>query len=254
MNKPKRKSVSDYRLVWFQHTQKSAGTYVFGRAQANGEKFWPNHHIGNPLDEKGQIIPLWKKSDEELLQFIDECEEQGVTFVGAEWGSPNYELLANDPRVVLLTTMRNPISRFNSHYNFAYYGTWVKVNNLEDFTNLGLMHHTTQYYVRMYSRNTDVSSIVTEDDLKKARDNLELFDYVIIVEDNMDALNELGWTKDCPRLNSTFGNKGRFLHMLIKLKWIRLFEYIRKVKHKPLEGLEIDEMFKDDMELYESLR
>ena len=40
-----------YRLVWFQHLHKAAGTYVIRRAMANGETFWPEHENGNPVDQ-----------------------------------------------------------------------------------------------------------------------------------------------------------------------------------------------------------
>ena len=35
-----------YRLVWFQHLHKAAGTYVIRRAMANGETFGPEHENG----------------------------------------------------------------------------------------------------------------------------------------------------------------------------------------------------------------
>ena len=66
-----------YRLVWFQHLHKAAGTYVIRRAMANGETFWPNHENGNPVNN-GEVIPLWKMNSNELTSFIDECEEKGL--------------------------------------------------------------------------------------------------------------------------------------------------------------------------------
>ena len=35
-----------YRLVWFQHLHKAAGTYIIRRAMANGEKFLTGYHSG----------------------------------------------------------------------------------------------------------------------------------------------------------------------------------------------------------------
>ena len=82
-----------YRLVWFQHLHKAAGTYVIRRAMANGEIFWPSHENGNPL-EKNEPIELWKMSSTELISFIDKCVERGVTFVACEWGGPDFAALA----------------------------------------------------------------------------------------------------------------------------------------------------------------
>ena len=72
--------MTDYRLVWFQHLHKAAGTYVIRRAMANGETFWPEHSNGNPRTD-GDLISLENMSSKQLTSFIDECEEKGVTFV-----------------------------------------------------------------------------------------------------------------------------------------------------------------------------
>ena len=96
--------MTDYRLVWFQHLHKAAGTYVIRRAMANGETFWPEHSNGNPRVD-GQLVPLWEMSSDQLTSFIDECEKKGVTFVACEWGGPDFQTLAND---CLLYTSPSP--------------------------------------------------------------------------------------------------------------------------------------------------
>ena len=54
-----------YRLVWFQHLHKAAGTYVVRRALTNGEKPYPLNKNGHPHDDTG-AIPLWEMTGEEL--------------------------------------------------------------------------------------------------------------------------------------------------------------------------------------------
>ena len=76
-----------YRLIWFQHLHKAAGTYIVRKAISNGEKPYPLNKNGNPHDENG-AIPLWGLSDSELSNFVDECERLGITFVATEWGGP----------------------------------------------------------------------------------------------------------------------------------------------------------------------
>ena len=70
-----------YRLIWFQHIHKAAGTLVVNLAKANGEVLYPNNANGNPLDEEGNRIELWNLNGQELLSFVDKCERLGVTFV-----------------------------------------------------------------------------------------------------------------------------------------------------------------------------
>ena len=72
--------MTDYRLVWFQHLHKAAGTYVIRRAMANGETFWPEHSNGNPRND-GELIPLENMSSNQLTSFINECEEKGILFL-----------------------------------------------------------------------------------------------------------------------------------------------------------------------------
>ena len=67
-------NMEEYRLVWFQHLHKAAGTYVIRRAIANGERLFPNNENGNPCNHNG-VIPLWEMSERELTKFIDTCQE-----------------------------------------------------------------------------------------------------------------------------------------------------------------------------------
>ena len=68
-----------YRLIWFQHVHKAAGTLVVNLAKENGEVLFKNNANGNPLDENGDRLELWNYSAEELTDFIDQCEKDGVT-------------------------------------------------------------------------------------------------------------------------------------------------------------------------------
>ena len=121
-----------YRLVWFQHLHKAAGTYVIRRAIANGEKLFPINENGNPCDDNG-VIPLWDMTGRDLSKFVDTCEEMDVTFVATEWGGPDFHILSKDPRVCLITCIRDPINRFISNFNFDYYWMWSKSTNYEQY-------------------------------------------------------------------------------------------------------------------------
>ena len=237
--------MAEYRLVWFQHLHKAAGTYVIRRAAANGEKFWPNHENGNPVNE-GKVISLWDYDSTQLISFIDECQEKGVTFVACEWGGPHYETLANDPRVTLLTCLRDPIKRFISNYNYDHYWMWTKAKNYQEYIEEGHLHSSPEYYTKVFARG--------EANTELAKSNLSHFDMVIVAERNMNDLNNLGWEKESDTTHPTFGDKKRAAILFAKLRWFRLFNYIRKVKFQPPESMNIHKLNKSDIELYSDLQ
>ncbi len=237
--------MAGYRLVWFQHLHKAAGTYVIRRAMANGEAFWPNHENGNPVEE-GEVIPLWDMSSDKLSSFIDECEEKGVTFVACEWGGPDYQTLASDERVTLLTCLRHPIKRLVSNYNYDHYWMWTKAKSYEEYLVEGHLHSSPEYYTKIFARG--------ETSLTKAKSNIDMFDHVIIAEDGMEILDELGWKKDSDTTHPTFGDSKRAMILFAKFRWLRLFNYLMKKKFQPSPSLDIEDVNKLDLELYNSLR
>tara|TARA_B110001452_G_C15228768_1_gene425769 strand:- start:327 stop:1043 length:717 start_codon:yes stop_codon:yes gene_type:complete len=237
--------MASYRLVWFQHLHKAAGTYVIRRAMANGETFWPNHENGNPVRD-GEVIPLWDMQPKDLTSFIDECESKGVTFVACEWGGADFETLANDDRVELLTCLRHPIKRLISNYNYDHYWMWTKAKSYQEYLNEGHLHTSSEYYTRVFARG--------ETNLESAKSNIGLFDHVIIAEDGMEPLNDLGWIKESDTTHPTFGDKKRAAILFAKFRWLRLFNYLRKIKYLPPKELDIDTKNQMDLELYKSLR
>lgn len=241
----KQRTMADYRLVWFQHLHKAAGTYIIRRAMANGERFWPTHENGNPV-KNGAVIPLWKFNSSELKSFIDECEAKSITFVACEWGGPDFEVLAGDDRVTMLTCLRHPTKRLISNYNYDHYWMWTKAKSYTEYLGEGHLHSSPEYYTRIFARDSL--------DIDQAKKNLALFDHVIIAEENMDTLEELGWSEESDTTHPTFGDKKRAAILFVKLRWIRLFNYLKKKKFQPPEEIKIDEINKNDLELYESLR
>ena len=64
--------VGEYRLIWFQHLHKAAGTLIVNMAKANNEVLYDPNNNGNPSDEKGSTMPLWKYDKSRLLDFIND--------------------------------------------------------------------------------------------------------------------------------------------------------------------------------------
>ena len=242
-----------YRLVWFQHLHKAAGTYVVRRALTNGEKPYPLNKNGNPHDDKG-AIPLWEMTGEELTEFVDECQELGVTFVATEWGGPDFRKLSEDPRVHLVTCFRHPINRFISNFNFDYYWRWTESKNYSEYLSETEIYSSPEYYTRIFSRNQDPNVEVKPEDLKRAKENLQLFDHIIIAESGMDDLFKLGWVKETDTTHPTYGDKWAMIHLIKKLRFWRLFQYLLRVKHKPGDEINLEQLNTLDIELYDYVK
>ena len=72
-------------------------------AKANNEKMYIPNNNGNPTDDNGVVLPVWEYNNFELSKFIDNCEENGVTFIATESGAPDFSVLEMDKRITLIT-------------------------------------------------------------------------------------------------------------------------------------------------------
>ena len=145
-----------YRLIWFQHFHKAAGTSVTNLAVANNEVFYPKHKNGIPVlpqGKKGAVggFKPWDFSDTELTEFIDHCEESRITFVDNERGSATFDVLASDTRVVLITCLREPLKRFLSNFYFDYWNGYDDVNSPQEFMNVSKFSQS-DFYCKFLSR------------------------------------------------------------------------------------------------------
>ncbi len=224
-----------YRLVWFHHLHKSAGTLIVNMAIGNGEVPYPSHGNGNPKSEIGELLPLWEYDEADLRSFIDECEGRGVTFVATEHGAPDFTLLADDPRVVLITCLRDPMKRCASNFNYAYYSGYTDASSMSEFASEPNIHMSDNYYTRMFSRKEQLPlADIGEEDLSSALAAISRFDLVLSTDpSHMDlgAMMEeaLGWTGiDSVDRHSTFGDGWRMLNMLKRGQLRRLVRYVTK--------------------------
>ena len=111
-----------------------------------------------------------------------------------------------------------------------------------------------EYYTRIFSRNHTPSDPVTENHFKIAKENILLFDKIIIAETGMNDLDELGWINESDTKHTTFGDRWAILFLLKKLRFWRLIQYIRAVKHKPRDQATIEKLNKFDIQFYDFLR
>jgi len=245
-------SEGEYRLIWFQHLHKSAGTLIVNMAINNNEVLFDYHNNGNPTNSIGEVLPIWEYSKNQLLDFVNECEISGITFVATEYGAPNFKLLDEDSRVVLITCIRDPKKRIISNFNYDYYSGYTNEKTLEDFIKIPSVYTSDNYYVRVFSRKTSLPlEKLTNEDCALALINILKFDLIIKTENNNleDKLfKKFGWSEVSANNHSTFGNKWRIINMIKKLTLIKLIRYIRK-KNMASDNSSLDSMFALDYEL-----
>ena len=228
--------VSDgYRLVWFHHLHKSAGTLIVNIALRNGEVPYPSHGNGNPKGGDGVLLPIWEYGGVALGSFIDECEREGVTFVATEHGAPDFGVLIGDPRVLLVTCLRDPLKRCASNFNYAYYSGYTDAPSMVDFALEPNVHMSDNYYTRMFSRMEQLPLVgIGEESLSSALETVSGFDLVLSTDpshmDIASAMSEsLGWVgMGSVDRHSTFGDGWRMVNLLKKLQFGRLLRYVSK--------------------------
>jgi|TARA_B100001105_G_C22347348_1_gene424088 hypothetical protein len=224
-----------YRLIWFQHVHKAAGSLIVNQAIANGEVLFKNHKNGNPYTPEGELTPLWEFDKDLLTAFVDQCEAEGVTFVATEWGAPIYEVLHSDPRVVLVTCLREPWSRFISNFNYDYYHGFTKSRTLGEFLSEELRIKQDNFLVRVFSRNYSApEGQLDEISLSTAFSNLHLFDLVLVTERQYDLSNHLfealGWQSKPVFSHTTFGNLWLLKSLVGRLRLYTAWKYLLRRK------------------------
>jgi hypothetical protein len=222
----------EYHLIWFQHLHKSAGTFIVNMAITNGELLFNKHNNGNPTNQEGDLLPIWEYNKIELLDFINRCEEAGVTFVATEYGSPDFEFLSNDPRITLITCIRDPKKRMISNYNYDYYSGYTDEKSIAEFIEVPNVYTSDNYYVRVFSRTTSIPlKKLTEFDFQMAVKNIGMFDITIKTGHNnleKKLFESFGWDKLSNNNHSTFGDKWRIINLIKRLQFIRLINYIKQ--------------------------
>ena len=68
---------------------------------------------------------------------------------------------------------------------------WTNSSNYAQYINEGNLYSSPEYYTRIFSRNHDLAKKIGTSDLELAKENIALFDNIIIAETGMDALDDL---------------------------------------------------------------
>ena len=220
-----------YRLIWFQHVHKAAGSTIVNQAIANGETLFPTHENGNPCSDDGEVIPIWDFDESKLRAFVDECESIGITFVATEWGAPDYRVLHSDPRVLLLTSIRDPWSRVVSNYNYDFYLGHSRSNSLSNYLEENHRIMMDNYLVRVFSNEfTSDPDSLDEQSVSTALENIRLFDLVLVIEREKDLSNHLfealGWRKEQVDPHSTFGNLWTLSTLICQFRILSAVRYM----------------------------
>jgi len=217
-----------YRLIWFQHFHKAAGTSIINLAKVNQENFWPHHNNGNPTDGSGNDLRLWEYSTNELDNFIDSCEQKNVTFVATEWGLPEIEHLSSDNRVLLVTCIRNPLDRYVSNFYYDLYNGYTDARTLYDYqASRERVITTFNYYSRILLSVKDCSAQISPEEFEVALSILGKFNICTLLDNGLDQLCKLlSWRYEYTYSNQVSTNLTVIIKLLIrgklKLAYLRL--------------------------------
>ncbi|HJL64526.1 MAG TPA: hypothetical protein QGF70_02960 [Candidatus Thalassarchaeaceae archaeon] len=245
-----------YRLIWFQHIHKSAGTLVVNLAKENGEVLFKNNANGNPLDENGNRLELWDYNTKKLTEFIDQCEREGVTFVTTEHGSPDFRFLSEDDRVFLMTSLREPISRAVSNYNHAYFAGYTESSSLDGFLSENTFFMSDNFYTRTFAGKERFPLVrLNSSDVDDAISVIGLFDLVLKIE-QVDLVKELSkefdWENTKVDSHPTFGDPWKFWNLLKKRRFNRLLRYFLRL-NAPGDFSVLENRYNLDIELLKQI-
>lgn len=182
------------KLIWFVHFHKCAGTSFLELARLNGYKTYTNNQNGNPVDENGDVIELWKFCREKLDQFLYDCKLSGITLIATEWGIPDLDYLKNREDVELVTILRAPVQRYVSNFYFDVHHKFTSARSFQEYLCLNDGPYTQyNYYTKMLLR--DSYSVFSESEINDMNlsDCLKSFDVIGLSENRLvdvsDALN-----------------------------------------------------------------
>ncbi|MDB9823132.1 hypothetical protein OAC89_05470 [Deltaproteobacteria bacterium] len=194
-----------------------------------------------------------------LIDFINQCEDKGVTFVATETAAPSFSVLAADPRVCLITCLREPLARFMSHYYYALYRGSTDVSSPEEFVNSIYISTMANYYCRIFSGFNDNPKPIEERQYEIALSTLRSFDCFVVLENNnpfSELYNLLAWEKKDVKANQTRLDIISAVRLLAKGKLRLLLRHITHPFKRPNE--EFTELFKEknfwDYRLYKTLK
>lgn len=218
-----------YRLVWFQHLHKAAGTSIVQLALANGERTWAHHVNGNPYTGDGDLIRIWQQSPADQIRFVDQCEASGVTFVATEWGLPDVAALAADPRVVLITCFREPLDRFVSDFYYSLHNNFSHSRASMAGAVGTTFPRSSNYYCRLFAGRRSAADPLDQPDLDAARRCLASFDCAFAIEGDPELQllkQRLQWSGPVPRVNEARRRARRLLRALkngrVRAAWNQL--------------------------------
>jgi len=175
-----------------------------------------------------------------------------VTFVATEWGAPIYRVLHNDPRVLLLTSIRDPWSRVVSNYNYDYFLGHSRSSTLSAYLQEDHRIMMDNYLVRVFSNEFSAqASEMDATSVSMALENLRLFDLVLVIERKKDLskhlFEALNWRKEEVDSHSTFGNLWTFSTLICQFRMLAAVRYMmgRKLTISEAESAQ----FRNDSEL-----
>ncbi len=217
------------------------------------------HENGNLLNASGAQVDFSGMSLSRLIAFIERCQSEGITFIASEWSSPNFGILSADPRVVLITCLRDPLTRFVSNFYFDLYHGFARANSLETFVNSRQNSTMYNYYCRVFANVSDDLRVIGEAEFATARTALHAFDHVAVLEtpNSVSGIcRTLGWTYSPMRAHPARPAARTMVSAILKGKFRLLWRRIARPYRQP--GIDFSARFREenrfDYRLYNAFR
>ena len=181
-------------MIIFLHFHKAAGTSIIHMLKREKKFFNPNKN-GNPCIWLNKIttqtINYWNNNKKKIMNWIANQKKRHVDVLCLEWNffNPNNIIFKN---ITYITSIREPLSRFFSCFNFEKSrkignninlcpNIFQKIDFYED--RFLVTYNKDNYYTRMLCGLGDNIYIkIDENHLKYAKSVLDKFSVIIIVE------------------------------------------------------------------------
>jgi hypothetical protein len=145
-------------------------------------------------------------------------------------------LLASDPRVTIITCLRDPLERFISNFNFDFWSGYTHCKSIEEYVNSSGSFTMFNYYCRILSQHNENPKPITIREFQEAKFLLSLFDYLVILEkqDTFWGLNEfLGWEEKVMRQKQNQLKKRKLVKFFKRKKFALDWKQLTNHQIKP---------------------
>jgi hypothetical protein len=145
---------ASYDLIWYQHFHKAGGTSFVQSAHNAGLRSTRNNRNGNPDDAQGKLLTIWTWDTPRLTTWLQSELERSTGLICCEYGFSHEVLTLRQPRVLKLTTIRDPKSRLISNFLYDVRRGVTDARDILSYVNSGGIHRCADFYTQIVTRRS----------------------------------------------------------------------------------------------------